>query len=639
MVITTLCFLYPSDFYFGDRPLSKQECLHNLNKVEEVYCRILPPGAFHLSPGEILKWSYSTLLDSNIRALVAHIYYHFEGCKTVQNGRVKSPMRNNSIRPSLGSQSVEDTTTQSKMQSRLIRRELLSKADSMPRVRNGLHMQLQSYSTGSLNPSLSAARPQNPLPLVGGEGIGVNRTNGSGQSLSSFSASALEKCNLLVQSSTVFKAPLRSSLSVSQVNVLSQFERKSMDLGLKGVHTQSSPAIQVSTTLPDVPKSSRQRDFITASTDNLMIREQMLTKKLRKRNVSKKMDSKPKSLITAHESAKANRCDVVSYSDGEFAAYPSGVEVTKSEPLNVRRTEFVFDKKGIRPSSSLAGLDVLRTSFTLDKRHTKTSASAAGLPIIEPHHTVECSTMSTGLPVVEKVEEHSHTEEGTRSISSGSFTSNSSEMQLVVFPDAQSDSVECEKELKPSTAVEQLKVLLNKFKVAQTLREKEAEKNRQQIGQELHHSFVQRYKKSLSDGGDSNTSEGSGVTRSSCAEEDSHRPDTPGDVTRVVQRNSRQCLSTPASLVKDTKTSDVRGLSKPEPSNGDPQKVLHPQSSTAKKPPVGKSQPLRELTLSPIAQAESKSRDKTEKRSSPYPWMEDVVSNLNYQLNYLCLLD
>ena len=337
----------------------------------------------------------------------------------------------------------EDTGSLSRRQNLLRRSKLLSKgADSTQKSGMLPQMQLHSFSTSDLNPSVSSRAlisQQRARPLVVDTQA---RSAASNISLSSFSASALvpdskeeQKSNSGVQSSTtVFKAPIRSSLSVSQATALSHFDsRRSMELR-KGPHTQSSPDIHVSTTLPN-PSQPPRRDIITASTDNLMIREYMLASKLKRipwNRADSSNPTKPKSLTVPHHSLSPHSAsDISGGSDDEFTTSSPGADVsgncTTSWNAATAGKEFPYGEMQLSqgqappfqhpemeednfkatpprsvpmddakfsnvPRASLHSLqlqatmsepkEIARRSFTLDKQHTIASASAAGLPII-----------------------------------------------------------------------------------------------------------------------------------------------------------------------------------------------------------------------------------------------------------------
>ena len=410
------------DFYFGDGPLTKQECLHNLNKVEGVYSSILSSGSFHLSPGEILKWSNSHVLDCNIRALLAHLYYHFEVRHYVQNIKSLSGPH----------QKQEDTTGLVRRPNLLRRSKMLTRAENLPKI------------------GASSSSTVQPM-------------------------------------STVFKAPVRNSQSLAQFAVLSHFNQRSMELG-KSRQTQSSPSIQVSAT-PSVPPKLSKDGLITASADNLMIREQMIAKKLQQsvsRRSATSTPSLPQSSMSLHQSSSPD-------------------------------------------------LTPLRRSFTVNKQHTRASANAAGLPIIDNDEMAECSTAdesdghSPGAPMVRPTEDKAHVstspppttpiedkarvstspspsttpiedkvhvttsppppttpiEDKSRSTSSNSSTI--TVMQLSFFPKQEVTELSFDKDKLssiPVSAIEQLQQLLNKFKKSRALKES------QQIGQEVHRSYM-----------------------------------------------------------------------------------------------------------------------------------------------------
>lgn len=563
----------------------------------------------------------------------------------------------------------EDTGSLSRRQNPLRRSKQLPKGtDSTQKVGVLPQTQLHSFSTSDINLSVPSRTlilsQQRVKPLVVDTQT-APVVGASNQGLSSFSASALvpgskeiQKSNSGVQSTTVFKAPIRSSLSVSQAAALSHFDRQSMKLG-KGPHTQSSPAIHVSTTLPNPPQPLRQ-DIITASTDNLMIREQMLASKL-KRTASNTADSstsiKPKSLMVPYAS------DISGGSNDEFTTSSPGADVSgnctsswnaattehfgelqlsegqtpASQPPNTEAVDFnatpprAVPKDDIKFStvSPLQSLhlqatksepqEIARRSFTLDKQHTIASANAAGLPIIgsgkaydhreiEPlnvsHIDVDTKETPTQLreeePLVDyssPSRHHPHIQEKTRSTSSSS--SSPTIMCLVIYSDQKDDRVSVEKELVasvPASVVEQLQLVLNACKDTHAMQERSMLTKQQQLRQKVHLSYVHKIKENKTHKS-SHTNATTGSHHKQLATRENEK-----DSHKTITPTNATCIIVPHdppahSVTRVISQSDSSGSvgNTRYRNNG----VLLPQSSTAKKLP----QPLRELPLSPIAQS------------------------------------
>ena len=143
-------------------------------------------------------------------------------------------------------------------------------------------------------------------------------------------SSKAQEANLSIKSSTtVFKAPIRSSLSVSQAATLSYFDIQSMK-SRKVPHTQSVPGIRV--TLPS-PSQPLRQDIITPSVDNLMLQEQMLANKLTRTMSNRANSSHPiesKSLSMPYQSASLQNASEISdeSDDNEGTTSSPGADVS-----------------------------------------------------------------------------------------------------------------------------------------------------------------------------------------------------------------------------------------------------------------------------------------------------------------------
>ncbi len=687
------------DFHFGERQLTKQQCLQNLIRAEEIYSSILSPGAFHLSPGEILRWSQSRILDCNIQALLAHLYYCFE-IRTNRKSHTK-PLKSSS--DSQLNKGHEDSGSLSRRQNLLRRSKLLSKGTNKTQKVGLLpQTQLHSFSTSDLNPSMSSRilTSQQKVRALVVDTQAVLADGASNQSLSSFSASALvpdikefPKSNSSVQSSTtVFKAPIRSSLSVSQAAALSHFDRQSMKLG-KGPHTQSSPALHVSTTLPNPPQPSK-RDIITASTDNLMIREQMLASKPRSTtsNTANSSNSQtPKILTVPIQPLRSHSAsDISGGSDDEFTVSTPGADVSGNcttswnaattektlpygevqeqdpphQPSNLEAVDFnarampVDDTTfGTVPPPHLLQMEsepqeIARRSFTLDKQHTIATASAAGLPIIgsgkdfryhqiEPlnvnHVDMDAKETPTRLREEEPLADystpskhHPHIQDKARSTSSSS--SSPTVMCLVVYSDPQVDHAVDGRELVPSipaSVVEQLRLVLSACKNTHATQERNVLTKQQQLRQNVHLSYVHKIKERKAP-----KSTHTGATARSHRKQVATRENR-NDSHKIITPTNTTHVIVPHSVtrvISQSESSSSMGNTRPR-DNG----IQLPQSSTAKKLP----QPLKELHLSPIGESRVQRAEEESKPSStthlvpetshPNPWIEITAGDKGQQ--------
>ena len=516
----------------------------------------------------------------------------------------------------------------------------------------------------------------------------------SNQSLSSFSASALvpdikevHKSHSSVQpSTTVFKAPIRSSLSVSQAAALSHFDRRSMKLG-KGPHTQSSPALHVSTTLPNLPQPSK-RNIITASTDNLMIREQMLASKPKhttSTTANASSSLKPKSLTVPTQPLSSHSAsDISGGSDDEFSASSPGADVSGNctTSWNAATTEKTFPCGEIQeqdhpyqppdveavdfntramPPPHLLQLEsepqeIARRSFTLDKQHTIATASAAGLPIIgsgkdfdhqretEPLHVchVDIKETPSQLREEEPLDDYStpsrcHPPIQDKARSASSSSSSPTVMCLVVYSDPQDDhaGAEAKGELVPSvpaSIVEQLRLVLSACKNTNTMHERNMLTKQQQLRQKVHLSYVNKVKErkppSSTHTGATARSHRKQVAVTRENQNDSYKTITPTNTTHVIVPREPPAHSV-TRIISQPESSGSMGNSRPRDTG-----ILLPQSSTAKKLP----QPLKELHLSPIGQSrvlraedERKLYSLVPERSQPNPWIEVTAAGKGQQ--------
>ena len=609
-------------------------------------------------------------------------------------------MKSNSDGQLQANKSHEDTGNLSRRQNLLRRSKLLSKGTD-----NTQKTQLHSFSTSDLNPSVSnrtLTSQQKARPLVV-DTQAVLVDGASNHRLSSHSASALvpdskeiHKSNSGVQSSTtVFKAPIRTSLSVSQAAALSHFDRQSTKLG-KGPHTQSSPAIHISTTLPNLTQLFKQ-DIITASTDNLMIQEQMLASKP-KRTTSNTANSsnalKPKSVTVPTQSLSTHSASDISGGSDEFTMSSPGADVSgncttswnaattektlpysemqEQDPLyqspdteevdfNARAMPKDDTKFGTVPplhslhlqATTSEPQEIARRSFTLDKQHTIASASAAGLPIIgsgkafdrreiEPlsvnHVGMDTKETPTQLREEEPLADystplshHPHIQEKTRSTSSSS--SSPTVMCLVVYSDPQDDHTGKERRLVPSVPESVVEQLQLVLNACKNTHamQERTVLTKQQQLRQKVHHSYVHRIKERKLHNPTHTSATAGSHREQVATRENHK-----DSHKTITLTNATHIIVPHDPPAHSVT---RVMSQPESSgsvgNARPRDsgILLPQSSTAKKLP----QPLKELHLSPIRQsgalrAEDESKPSTKTYPVPEnPWIEIAAGGIGQQ--------
>ena len=344
------------------------------------------------------------MLDCNVRALLSHLYQHFEVRRSPSNAQDSGVLKSSL---SHVSQKLDDGTGLVKRPNLLRRSKVLSRTDNPQKTGNESSPGVQSMNT-------------------------------------------------------VFKAPIRNSQSVSQFAILSQFNSRPMELG-KGRQTQSSPSIHVSTTLAVPPKLSKD-GLITASADNLMIREQMMA--------NKRQLSIPRRSATSTPS------------------------LPQSLPQWLHQSSPLLLHESTSPDP-----EALRRSFTVDKQHTIASANAAGLPIIENDDVAEENSggdrpyhIAAETVVPTEDEEHvgvlsptSGPPVGEKSGSTSSTSSTLTVMHLSFSPEDDVTESSFDKVKVPSippSAFEQLQLLLTSLKKSDVLR------GSQPIGQEVCRSYM-----------------------------------------------------------------------------------------------------------------------------------------------------
>ena len=375
-------YIYPADFCFGEKFFSQSHCLQNLSKVKDMCNSNLPPPGFHLSPKEMVLLCQTDTLKTNIVALLASLFVSFEvkQSTTVANG----------LGPNESSETLQES---------LSRKRSLFRKDKRP---PHSHSSLFSYSMSDI--------PTEHHHVQNGPSRIASRDRNHSRNLSSFSTSALvdhhhhpaTNGTSPHTSSTVFKAPIRSSLTTPQAAALASFN-KQMKLPGQDERTTHHP----------------KSELITASTENLHIRQQMMSERMSRNhkqqpvryNTSLSSSSNDTSSIDLSTSGgadvsgncteswppvsnvnqlhpastDANSSEAVVTSDN--SANSKGSTVSQDLPNPPMKCDSSPSKQSVQfyvdVSNSNEDRDAeTRRSFTLAKWHTVASASAAGLPII-----------------------------------------------------------------------------------------------------------------------------------------------------------------------------------------------------------------------------------------------------------------
>ena len=372
----------------------------------------LPPPAFHLAPEDLLEFGQSEPLKANVLAFLAHLFRCFElgaaGRPLAESRRVSSKgtasvaaVANGAVDHNSGSMKLQVSRSREGSRENLASRRSLFRREHLARHHPPSHHSLSSYSTSHL--------PSERHTGVGG----ANATIASSfRRLSSFSTSALLETthrDPLVPVSTVFTAPVRTSLTSKQA------------VALAGFHQQPKP----STFDLDPTRRNPHHQVITVSTDNLRIREQMMNERQRRRrrqpvrysaslssssssasspvaelsvsgeadvsgnsteswHLSTRRDSNPNPIPGSNGNTNAATC--VSRSQKSHSQNEATDE--RNKPVkDTGRTPLQFSANSPeieKVPHCTADDRELRASFTISKAHTLASASAAGLPIIKP---------------------------------------------------------------------------------------------------------------------------------------------------------------------------------------------------------------------------------------------------------------
>lgn len=476
-------YFFSADFYFSSKPLSQTQCLHNLSKARDLFSTHLPISAFHLTPEYLLKFGHSDLLKTNILALLARLFWCFE--------IRESPSKlTNTSSTSIGTKSSNGNCHQNgqskgreTLQTSLSNKRSLFRQEQ-PRSRAvPARLSLSSYSTSDL------LSEHQRIPIAH-----------QSYRLSSFSTSALleptpslgsQTGGHLPSSSTVFNPPLRTSLTAPQAAALAGFNYAKQ---------------------AKLPKANgrQQQEMITASTENLHIREQMMSEKLARtrrqpvrRNASLSSSSNSTSTSSLQAELSTSGTADVSGNCTESWHPPSNEHTHTGPPLSAlqhtvnlfqtalsgttnaalscykqsepgvplqfsshppkRSVQFYLEKSSVEEELGV------KRSFTLDKHHTMASASAAGLPIISAPQGKKASIIESGLMTKPPVSNGlSSSERKSSSVSSSTSSSSSTPtvIHLKLYPRA--------------VAFEEVPVPPEIVDLRQQLREREIEIRRQQ---------------------------------------------------------------------------------------------------------------------------------------------------------------
>lgn len=367
-----------TDFELNTCPLKRKKILKNLQSVYDYCSTHLPAPAFHLSPKELVEWGQSGLLNANILALLAHLFYCFE-----TKGMIKPVLQKNSsfitqplhstpsnfsaLRPPAHDQNRSCLHSSSDIATH----KPLLDPEVLRRVPPVLRYNLQSRSADTLLASLNQKPAEVSSHVLDPQ---LNTSNASSSS------------------NRVFQAPLRTSLNTSQSKALAAFDRGEYPL-TKGSHSRSSPLIYVTAAPaphpPNMTNLSSHSEVISISTKNLNLQNQMRASRSRviRRSVTRQ-DNNPLRIShgrTGDKVAAQPPCSTDGVDDDDDGASSISLKLAVSDG------KFAGDRQGPSSNEGLGGLaesqnmenlSSVRGSFTLNKQHTYASASAAGLPII-----------------------------------------------------------------------------------------------------------------------------------------------------------------------------------------------------------------------------------------------------------------
>ena len=381
----------------------------------------------------MIQYGKSELLHSNILVLLAHLFYCFEmegltkkgsgqsSCSTASSSSIPKPLQNPNRIGML--QSASDGA--------------INKADSRVSLSTSDlgHIPLQlSKSSGT---SLTSSK-NHRLTVKRSEIQISNSDNNSFYSVSeSFSGNSMLSSG---SNSRIFNAPLRNSLSVSQVSALTAFNVKKHPL-MTVSQTQSSPLIPVpsgtSLSVCTSNSSFSVKKPISISVDNLHLREEMTTNRNRSRGSIMRLQRVPLGLnhrnSTTDTTSELSEFDDRNVYDPRWTDNNNELGQPSDESVMLREVSDVYYPRWTDSNSELgqpssesvlsrevsdvyyprqtdnnnelgqpSGESVMshevsdvfptlidlppslhsRESFVVEKQHTIDSANAAGLPVI-----------------------------------------------------------------------------------------------------------------------------------------------------------------------------------------------------------------------------------------------------------------
>lgn len=342
------CFFINSfcaDFDLGNSPLSEKQALNNIQAVCDYCTAHLSPSAFHIPPIDFLQWAESGLLKSNILALLARLFYSLE------LGRAMSTLK------SCG------TSSSSSLPPRIYQFKGYEKKQRYP-------PQILDHSESTETAIV--------LPKLNGSEPGSSRTTIiSRKKLAKLSSPSAEPH----MDSTIFDAPLRSSLDMQQVSALPAFRRDKISQ-TKDTHSQSSPLLNMNMPLiPSIKRHSSQNKPIL-SIDSVMLKEQM--------NDIQMMGSfvrRPMCLLEHSAGMRDNTTNSPCISRIYECTTKQGLEEcdsSESGSLSLQCKDATLTMSESTIVEELTGSQCfMRESFTVDKQHTYATANAAGLPIVD----------------------------------------------------------------------------------------------------------------------------------------------------------------------------------------------------------------------------------------------------------------
>ena len=282
MIIIICCSI---DFHFSQQPLSRQQAEENISKVIEFSKTHLPTPGFNIDKETLLNSKETPSFEPNILSLLAQLYLCFETRGVcVVNEKAGTTSSNEASNSQLCSKDPKSPDS--------VKHGLTSGSDQVFQRRSTTSsITVQSQSQHSLHENTS------PKAVPGTRLARDLKRNKTIQQLSSHSESALTSCNqrpltrgdpiistpntgtsTAVTNVSVFKPPVRDAVTRKQAAALASFTAQNLKPTLhKLTHAQSSPSIHHSPAPDKAPfRTVSSQDLISASTDELHLREQML---------------------------------------------------------------------------------------------------------------------------------------------------------------------------------------------------------------------------------------------------------------------------------------------------------------------------------------------------------------------------